>query len=149
MIIDALLAYLHYLALFGLFVHLSLEWMLLRRPLVTEDFAKLLRLDLAYFIAALAALLTGLLRAHFGVKGWEFYAANLLFWAKMVLFAAISVLSIIPTLRFIAWVRLAKNGLAPPTTEIEKIRKIILIELVLLTLLPLLAVLMARGISII
>ena len=148
MIIDALLAYLHYLALFGLFVHLSLEWMLLRRPLVAEDFAKLLRLDFAYFIAALAALLTGLLRAHFGVRGWEFYAANPWFWAKIVLFIVIGVLSLIPTLQFMAWARHAKSGLTPPTTEIGKIRKIIFLELVLLTLLPLLAVLMARGIAI-
>lgn len=111
--------------------------------MTAEQARRLAGIDIVFFVSALAALATGLLRLFFYAKGVGFYTSNPAFWAKMALYVVIAVLSIKPTRTFIRW----KRGAAPAAEEIAGARRFIHIELGLLTLMPLMAVLMARGIG--
>ena len=48
-------------------------------------------------------IVVGIGRVFFGLKGWEYYIYYWAFWAKMAAFVAVGLLSIRPTMRFIAW----------------------------------------------
>jgi putative membrane protein len=74
-------------------------------------------------------------------KGAAFYFQNGAFLAKMVLFVAVALLSIYPTLKFLAW-RKGIDASAVPT-----IRRLLHLELVGVVLILLCAALMARGIG--
>ena len=56
MVLDALLAYLHFSAIFVLFAFLTVQAVMLRRPLDEPRIRLLGRMDLWYFGAAMAAL---------------------------------------------------------------------------------------------
>jgi putative membrane protein len=146
--LDALLAYLHILAIFLTGFFLLLEWIRCREP-VTPNRARLLfRMDLAYFLAAMAALGTGFLRVFYGVKGAGFYFSNPVFHAKLGVFILIAILSVPVTLAYRRWNRaLRHEEVSVPAREIRRVRVLLLAEMVLLALLPALAVMMAREIS--
>jgi putative membrane protein len=148
--LDALLAYLHYLSIIGMGAHLALEFALLRRELRGDSVARLARVDLSYFAAAIAALVTGLLRVFYGAKGPAFYTANPVLYAKVGLFLIVGLLSIAPTLTFIRWAREARHnpGYVPAPAVLARTQRLVGAELLLFSLLPLLAVMLARGIGI-
>ncbi|MDB5806575.1 MAG: hypothetical protein JWN73_3897 [Betaproteobacteria bacterium] len=147
---DALLAYLHFISIFATFGMLCAELVLCRGPLVAAQVQRLARIDIAYFACAMAVLATGLLRLFFGAKGVAFYLHNPVFHAKLGLFVLVGLLSVPPTLRFIAWrKRMKENEQATVTVaEAKSAARLIHIELALLAIIPLLAVLMARGVGI-
>ncbi len=149
MIFDALLAYFHYTSIFLLFAFLTVEAMLLRNPLDAAAARLMVRVDIWYFAAAMCALASGLLRLFFGVKGAAFYGGNPVFYVKIVLFAAIGILSVWPTRTFIRWRRAcnADAHFVPPEDERRKARRWVMMEVHLAALIPLLAVLMARGVG--
>lgn len=62
MILDALLAYLHFTAIFLLFAFLTTQAILMRSPLDARAIRLLGRVDIGYAISAAVALLTGMLR---------------------------------------------------------------------------------------
>jgi putative membrane protein len=142
---DALYALLHYFAIFAVVVTLGLELALCRGALDTSTVQRLARIDIAFFVAAMLALATGVLRAVFGIKGWAFYAGNLFFWLKIGTFFVIGLLSIVPTMAFIRW---RKAGCVAAANESARVRRFLVIETMLLPVLPLCAVLMARGVGI-
>jgi putative membrane protein len=72
--LDAILAYLHYLAIFMLFGFLLVQAIFAGRPLDAATLRFLGRLDIGYFGAAIAALVSGFLRAIYGAKGPDFYS---------------------------------------------------------------------------
>jgi putative membrane protein len=93
--------------------------------------------------------LTGLLRfAYFG-KGIHFYLGNPLFYVKVGMFLLVVLISIYPTMQFLSWRKMLKQGdlPAPALPTITRLRAVIRLELGLLIVIPLLAVLMARGIG--
>ena len=147
MALDAALAYLHFLAVFGLFAALSIEAVLLRPSLIAQSGRWLNRVDLAYFGCALLVLASGLSRANWGAKGWAYYAENHVFHAKVGLFLVIAVISGIPTRAFLRWSRgfRADPAYQVAAGELRAMRRWVMIELHLLPLFPLLGVLMARG----
>jgi putative membrane protein len=149
MVLDAALAFLHFTAVLLVAGFLAAEAMLLRGDLGARDIATLVRSDVGYAVSAVLALATGLARVFFGAKGAAFYADNPVFWAKLVLFLAIGLLSIRPTLAFFGWRRAARAaaGFSVPAAAVRTARRYVLAELHLLALLPLAAVLMARGIG--
>ncbi|HEY0296474.1 MAG TPA: DUF2214 family protein [Bordetella sp.] len=149
MLQDALLAWLHYLAIFLLAGLLCIEAALLRPGLAAQTALRLARYDLAYGLSALAVLATGLLRMAYGAKGAAFYLGNPWFHAKIGLFVLVGLCSVIPTLRLLRWRRQARNEatFAPSAREIARVRRWVMIEAHLLILLPLCAVMMARGIG--
>lgn len=142
------MAYLHYLAIILTGAFLVGEMVLCRPELDALQVRRLPVLDAMFFISAIVALVTGLLRLFFYAKGVDFYLPNPAFQAKMTLYVIIALLSVRPTLLFLRWrKRLAATGETPPAAEVAQARRLIHVELALLALMPLMAVLMARGIG--
>jgi putative membrane protein len=106
------------------------------------------RLDIVFFVGALGALATGLVRLFFYAKGFDFYRPNPAFHAKMALYVVIASISVVPTMRFIRWRRTMDGaGDLPGRDAVLGVRRLIHLELALFALMPLMAVLMARGIG--
>ncbi|MBL8518604.1 MAG: DUF2214 family protein [Betaproteobacteria bacterium] len=147
MMLDALLAYLHFIAIFLLFAFLTAEIMLLRGEVDARVAILLARCDAWYGGAAVAVLITGLLRIFAGAKGAAFYAGNPVFWVKTGLFVVVALLSIKPTLTLIRWARQARADASfqPPPAAQRALRRTKMIEVHLAAFIPLAAVFMARG----
>lgn len=149
MLTDALLAWLHYMAIFLLIVVLSAQAILLRPDIQAQTIKRLAVYDRCYLLSAACVLITGLLRLTLGVKDVAFYMSNPWFHAKMALFLIIGLCSFPPTRAFLRWHKSAHMhaGLLPDTTEVRRVRRWVMIEAHLIILLPLCAALMARGIG--
>jgi putative membrane protein len=147
--LDAILAYLHYIAIFVLVSFMAIEMMIIRAPLDAATVRRLGKLDLVYFGAAIAVLITGFLRLVLGAKGPDFYLGAWPVYVKIGLFVAIGVISVIPTLAFIRWRRMLDHDPAwkVPADEQARMRRIILVEVHLAALIPLVAVIMSRGLG--
>lgn len=142
-----MLASVHYLTVFTLVAILAIELVLVRPGMDAATVKRLSRIDLGFGLAALAVIIAGLARVFFGLKGPAYYLGNWVFWTKMGVFALIGLLSIQPTLRFLAWRRLITvdpNAL-PATNDIMRVKRVIHLEAGLILLLPILAAAMARG----
>lgn len=148
--LDALLAYIHFVSIIFVSSTLVVEACLCRPGLTLVWSQRLVRVDILYLVAAVLVLASGLLRIFYGLKGTTFYTQNPVFWVKMVLFVAVALISIIPTIRFIRWNRMMNAGelKAVSDEDLSGTLRIIYLELVLLALIPLSAVLMARGFGI-
>ena len=147
MTLEAVLAYLHLLAILTMVVFISSEAALCRvqwlNAAVVERLAKI---DRVYGIAALAVIATGVVRTVWGIKGTAWYWTNPLLHAKLTLVVVIAVVSIFPTLTFMRWRKaLRDNGALPGETEIRKTRKLVMVQAHLLAIIPLVAVFLARG----
>ena len=148
MVLDAILAYLHFSAIFILFAFLSVELVMLRDPLDAASIRKLARIDLWYFGAAMAVLLTGFLRLGLGAKGADFYMSSWPFYVKIALFFAVGIISVQPTMSFIRWRRsLDDPAWKLPEAEQRRVRRLVMIEVHLAALIPLFAVIMSRGLA--
>lgn len=144
---DAILAYLHFAAIFTMLWFLAKEWTLLRAGAGALDLARLVNADAGFGILSGLVLLTGALRAVFGLKGWSFYAHNPVFHLKVGLFVLVGLLSIAPTRAFLRWrkARRADPAWHVPETEWRRARRFVMIELHLFAIIPFAAVVMARG----
>lgn len=149
MFVEAFFAYLHYVSILALAGVLLSEYWLCNEHLQPEQIRVLGRVDQLYMIVAILVLLTGLARFFWFAKGPAFYLSNVVFWLKMVLFVAIGLLSIPPTLQYIRWNKALKNGASRVATgaEISRARTFIVLQLIGLALVPLAAVMMARGVG--
>jgi putative membrane protein len=147
--LDAILAYLHYIAIFTLVAFLVVQLVLVKRPLDAATVRLLGRLDIGYFVGAMAVLVTGFLRAIYGAKGPDFYFDAWPVYVKIGLFLAIGIISIKPTLTFIQWRRELDHDPAwrVPADQQGKIRRLVLIEIHLAALIPVFAVIMSRGLG--
>lgn len=145
--LDALLAYSHFISIIAVVATVIAEAILSRSGLTLQWAQRLGRVDLLYLVTAALALTTGLLRLFLGAKGAAFYANNPVFWVKIGLFIAVGLISIIPTRRFIRWIKAlqANNITVIGDSELAGTARIIYLELGLLALIPLMATLMARG----
>jgi putative membrane protein len=146
---DAALSFLHFVFLLILAGALSAELFILRLPVNATVARLLLRVDLFYAIAAVGLILAGFARAIWGAAGWDYYASQPFFWAKIAAFIAIGLISIIPTLSYFRWVKAtgADAGFLAPDAQIKRVRLIAMIEIHLLVLVIAFATLMARGIG--
>lgn len=143
----AVFAWLHLVAV-GLAVGLLLsEYWLCRRIPDRVQVRLLGTVDLGYYLALIGSLATGLARALYFGQDTAYYLANRLFWLKIVLFVAIGLIAVFPTLQFIRWNREARTApaFAPLTRELERVRGSIALQMGLMLLLPLVSVLLARG----
>ena len=147
MLTDFLLASVHHIFVFGLFVFLGAQIVLVRPGMDAGVLRRVARLDRFYGIFALGTLLAGLARVFAGAKGPTYYWANHIFLTKLGLFILIGVLSIQPTLQFFAWTRALKADPAalPTDATVRRTRIFIHCEASLIILLPSLAAAMARG----
>jgi putative membrane protein len=147
--LDAILAYLHFTAIFLLFSFLTVQVVLIRGPLDERIVRLLGRMDIWYFSSAIAALVTGFLRAAFGAKGGDFYFNAWPIYVKIALFLAVAVISIKPTMTFIRWKRAYERDPAwcVPAEEQAAMRKLVFVEVHLAALIPVFAVIMSRGLG--
>jgi putative membrane protein len=146
---EAILAYLHFAAIFTLLWFLAKEWTLLKAGRDRLELRRLANADIGYALAAVAVLATGAARLLFGAKPAVFYLHNPVFHVKIGLFVLVGLISIKPTLAFLRWRRAAT---ANPDFRVEEgewrgVRRLLMLEMHIVALIPLFAVLMARGIG--
>ena len=149
MVLDAVLAYLHFTAIFLLFAFMTVEVMLMRGALDQTAVRLLGRVDLWYFGSAIAALVTGLLRLGLGAKGGDFYLSSWPIYVKVGLFFAVALISIKPTLTCVRWRKAFDHDAAFRIGDDERrrVRRYLMIEVHLASLIPVFAVMMARGLG--
>ena len=140
--VDLSLAIAHHLLIFGIFGILFAEFWAIRPGMSGATVARIASIDLWYGILAAAVIVVGFCRAIFAAKGWAYYSHNAFFWAKIVGFAVIGILSLPPTFAFIRWRR---SGALPSDPDIQKVRRYLHAELALFVFLPIFAAAMARG----
>ena len=147
--ISALFAFLHFLAVFGIFAAVFLQWRTMSRTPTFAEARRIQASDRVYGMLAIVVLVVGFLRVYHFEKGKAFYAANPFFQAKLALFLGVGLLSIYPTIRFLKWRAQTKQGLAPvlAANEYKSIMTVLRIELLLLLATALFASLMARGVG--
>ena len=147
--LDAILAYLHFTAIFLLFAFLTVQIILIRQPLDLRAVRLLGRMDIWYFSSAFAALVTGFLRATLGAKGADFYFNAWPIYAKIALFLAVGLISVKPTMTFIRWKRMYERdaGWQVPPGEQAAMRRLIMVEVHVAALIPVFAVIMSRGLG--
>ncbi|HTA37497.1 MAG TPA: DUF2214 family protein [Candidatus Acidoferrales bacterium] len=145
---DALLAYAHFLAILFLTATLCAELAIYRQELPAAVARRLQRIDLLFGIAAVLVLATGAARVWLGLKGWEFYFHNPIFWTKLSLFIVVGLLSIPPTMHYLRWnakLSAGADGIRDEPGTYARIRGLLVAEIVVLAFIPLCAVLMSRG----
>ena len=140
--LDLVLAIVHHVLIFGIFGILFAELLAVRPDLSSASAVRIASIDLWYGIFAGAVVVIGFCRANFAAKGWTYYSHNAFFWAKIVTFAGIGLLSVPPTRMFIRWRRAA---VAPDEDAVRKVRRYVHVELALFVLLLIFAAAMARG----
>jgi putative membrane protein len=142
-------AYVHYLSVMLCFGALVLERRLIKPNPNRQEAILMVITDVVYGIAALALLVSGILRVlHYG-QGAEFYTANPLFWTKVGLYLAVGTLSLYPTVTYILWAIPLRKGELPQVSEAlaNRLGWFLNIELAGFAAIPLLATLMARGVG--
>ena len=140
--LDLVLAIAHHLLVFAVLGALLAEFLALRALNSSAAVARIATVDLGFGILATLVVIVGFSRAAFAAKGWLYYSHNAFFWAKMATFAALGLLSIVPTMAIVRWRR---SGTVPDDAAIEPIRRYLHIELGLFVFLPIFAAAMARG----
>ncbi len=105
------------------------------------------QVDLAYQLALIGGLATGLARALYFGQTAEYYLSNRLFWLKIAIFLMIAGVAVIPSLQYVRWNREARTApaFAPLTRDLVRVRSGIALGLGFWFILPLLGILIARG----
>jgi putative membrane protein len=144
---DLVLAILHHLLVFSLAGIIGAEFVLVRNELSPSTIGRLARIDRHYGLIAALIIVVGIGRVVYGLKGWEFYVYNWVFWAKMAAFLAVGLLSIRPTMRFTAWNRqaAAAPGFRAPAADLASVRAAVRTQAIVFLLIPVFAAAMARG----
>lgn len=147
--IDAFVAYIHYLGVMTLMAALVSEHLLISGPLELARARQLVIVDLIYGLAAGAVLLSGILSMFYFGKGAAYYLSNPIYHAKLGLFILLALLSVYPTVQFRSWRTSVKAGQTPemPPARLAAMRRVIRLELLAVVLIPLLAVMMGRGVG--
>jgi putative membrane protein len=140
--LDLSLAIAHHLLIFGIFGIICAEFWAVRPGVTNATVARIASIDLWYGILAAAVIVVGFCRAIFAAKGWAYYSHNSFFWAKILGFAVIGILSLPPTVTFIRWRR---SGALPGDADIQRVRRYLHAELAMFVFLPIFAAAMARG----
>jgi putative membrane protein len=144
--VDLVLAIAHHLLMFALLAVLVMEMMLARPGLASDRLARLGGLDLTYGALAGLLLAVGFGRVFFGLKGPDYYFANVFFWLKIAAFLIVGLLSVPPTRTILAWRGRASldPAFSPPGAEIAAVRRYMHAEAAVFLTIPVFAALMAR-----
>jgi putative membrane protein len=147
MFTDWALASLHHLAIFTLAAILAAELAILTMDIDAKAMGRLARIDMGYGISAGIVVVVGVARVIWGAKGYEYYVANHIFWTKMALFLIVGLLSIPPTLAYLAWRRKSRADASfrPAASEIARLRTYLWAEAAFFLAIPVAAAAMARG----
>jgi putative membrane protein len=147
--LDFTLAAIHHVLVFGLFAILAVEIVYARPGLDGATLKRLGRIDALYGALATLVIIVGFARAIWGLKGWDYYVGNALFWIKVGLFLGVGALSAVPTINFLKWNgrHRADPAYLPPDAEVRANRKWLHMETTLLILIPVVAAALARGLA--
>jgi putative membrane protein len=137
----------HHLLIFALAGIIAYEFAVVRQSMTAADIIRVGKVDLWYGVLAGLILIVGFARANYAAKGWDYYAHNHFFWAKIGTFALVGALSLWPTIQFIRWRgALKKDPTAMPSAgAIATATRFIWAEVFFFALLPIFAAAMARG----
>jgi putative membrane protein len=154
---STLFAFLHHLSAFTLVGALAIEFILIGQ-IQTKDATseqgfsipvakRLVITDAVLGAAATILLIVGLLRVFFFEKGAAYYFHSHAFMAKLSIFIAVALLSIIPTVEFLSWRKALNAGQAPQVApgKLRLIKKLLHGELMAVVLILLFAAIVARG----
>lgn len=146
---DFILASAHHVLVFALFAIISVEIVYAKPGLNAATVRRLAAIDGLYGAVSLLVLAVGFSRAIWGLKGWDYYEGNILFWVKIGMFVIVGLLSLKPTLAFLRWNgRLkADPDYLPPDAEVRANRKWLHMETTVLILIPIVAAALARGMA--
>jgi putative membrane protein len=149
MFTNALFAFLHFLAAFGVVAIVTTEWLTLNRKPSHAEALRLLRCDMWYGVFAMLLLVVGFLRVFYFEKGSAYYFSNHFFWTKVALFAVVGVVSIYPTVQFLGWRKDTRQGKPPVLTEPQflRLRLALRLEVGLLVVIVFSASMMAKGLG--
>lgn len=144
---STLFAFLHHLCAFTLVSAVAIEFALIRQELTLASARWLQATDRVLGIAATALLIIGLLRVFYFEKGADYYFHSHAFTAKLSIFIAIGLLSIIPTLEFLSWRGALKAGQLPAMSarKLRLVTAVIHGELLSIAIILFCAAIMARG----
>ena len=147
MTLEAILAYLHILAILSMVVFSSSEAAICRTEWMNARVVeRLVRVDMIYGIAAILVLASGLARTYWGFKGGGWYWSNWLLHLKLGMFVVVALMSIKPTLMFRRWRReLKATGALPGEAQVREARKWVMIQAHIIAIIPIAAVFLARG----
>lgn len=146
---DFILASVHHVLVFALFSILAIEIVYARPGLNADTIRRLGRIDMVYGLVSTLVIIVGFARAIWGLKGWDYYEGNLLFWVKIALFLTVGLLSVFPTVAFLRWngrLRKDPNDL-PSDAEVKANRKWLHMESAVIILIPIVAAALARGMT--
>jgi len=147
MILESILAFLHFSAILAVVVFATSEAALCRPEWMNARVVeRLVRVDRIYWIALAAVVLTGLARIFWGIKGDAWYWSNWLLHVKLAAVLVVIAISVRPTLRLRQWAQAVRTGGALPTeAEVAQVRRWVMISTHIVALVPLAAVFLARG----
>jgi putative membrane protein len=147
--LDFVLASIHHVLVFSLFAIITMELMLAKPGIDASGIGRLARVDGLYGLFSMLILIVGFSRAIWGLKGWDYYAGNHLFWTKVGAFLLVGLLSIKPTIAYLKWNKAAKANPVdlPSDEEVRANRKWLRMETTVLIFIPIIAAALARGIA--
>jgi putative membrane protein len=147
MMVELTLSVVHFVLIFVLVGVLGAEAGLVHERMDGMQANRVAVLDRSCRTAAGFLIVVGFLRVFYGAKGAAFYLQNPVFWAKIAAFALIATLSILPTVKFIAWQRRARKepGFRPVAADVRSVRRLIMAQAAVLAAIPPLASVTARG----
>ena len=116
---DAWLAIIHHLAVLRHRRGAGREWALVRPGMEAAEVRRLVRIDSAYGALAAVVLSAGVARVFLGAKPASFYTSSTTFWLKIATFAAVGLLSIRPTIRYLGWRRGPRRQTPAPPRRSE------------------------------
>ncbi|HET6150164.1 MAG TPA: DUF2214 family protein [Polyangia bacterium] len=151
MLIRALLAAVHYLALALGLGSVFARGVRLRQlrlaPQDSEALAAVLRADAGWGVAALLWIATGVPRVLAGLdRASAFYLRNGFFYTKMGLFAVVVALELLPMVTFIRWRKIRGRGADPVAgSPLPTLIRLNDLEVAIVVIIPFVAALMARG----
>ncbi|MFT3811422.1 MAG: DUF2214 family protein [Micropepsaceae bacterium] len=146
---DFLLAAAHHVLVFALFSILAVEIVYAKPGLSADAIRRLGKIDMLYGLVSTLVIVVGFSRAIWGLKGWDYYEGNILFWVKIGLFLTVGALSAMPTIAFLKWnARLRANPAdLPSDAEVKANRKWLHMESTVIILIPIVAAALARGMT--
>lgn len=143
---DLWLSLAHHLLVFVIAGVIAAEAAMLRPGMTAQQLRLIGGLDALYGISAVLILIVGFGRVYYGLRGPEFFLGNHWFWAKLLAFLVVGILSAPPTIRFIAWRRRAARepGFVLTEVDVAPVRLLLLIEAAVFLTIPLFAAAMMR-----
>ena len=144
---DLLLAAAHHILIFSIAAVLAFEVGVVRQGLTATDIRRVGKVDAWYGILAALIIAVGFVRAVYAAKGWAYYSVNTFFWAKIVAFAVVGLLSVPPTIAYIRWRSALKTdpSFLPAPQAVASARRFLWMEVAVFALIPIFAAAMARG----